>query len=91
MTTLPLPAGLANDYKQGGVASCLRTEDRPNTPPAISKWRQYGSALPGQRALHPGYIDDAKKIESNITFGGNGVKSSDHVPDVWQQVRTCKS
>lgn len=84
---LPPRAGIVYDHSEGGVAKCVREDNRPETPAAISKWRRSGASLPGQRVLHPGQIGDRKEVDPKMSFGSGGVKASDHVADVWRQVR----
>lgn len=84
---MPPPAGIVYDRGEGGAANCVREESRPDTPPAISKWRRSGTSQPGQRVLHPGQIGDVKEIDPKMSFGRGGVKASDHVADVWCQAR----
>ena len=71
---LPPRAGIVYTSNEGGVASCVREEERPATPAAISKWRRSGTAL------------DPKPVDPKMSFGSGGVKASDHVADVWRQV-----
>ncbi len=74
MTMLPPRAGIVYTSNEGGVASCVREEERPETPAAISKWRRSGAS------------HDPKDVDLKISFGSGGVKASDHVADIWRQV-----
>lgn len=86
MAMMPPRAGIVYTHNEGGVASCVREEQRPDTPAAISKYRS--GTLPGQRVLHPGQVGDAREVDPKMSFGSGGVKASDHVADIWSQVRT---
>lgn len=74
MTLLPPRAGIVYTSNEGGVASCVREEERPETPAAISKWRRSGMAR------------NPNDVDPKISFGSGGVKASDHVADIWHQV-----
>ncbi|CAM9156332.1 unnamed protein product [Ectocarpus sp. 4 AP-2014] len=82
---MPPRAGIVYDRNEGGVASCVREEQRRGTPEAVRKWRRSGTTPPGQRVLHPGQIGDAQDVDPKISFGSGGVKASDHVADIWVQ------
>lgn len=88
MVVMPPRAGIVYHRNDGGVASCVREDKRAETPPAISKWRLSRTALPGQRVLHPCQVGDSAEFDPKMSFGSGGVKASDHVTDVWRQVRT---
>lgn len=90
MMIMPPRAGIVYDRGEGGVARCVREENRPETPPSISKWRRSGMECPGQRVRHPGQVEDAKEVDPKMSFGSGGVKASDHVVDVWCQVGSQK-
>lgn len=75
MTMMPPRAGIVYKQNEGGVASCVREEERLPTPAAISKWRRSGASLPASQEVDP-----------KISFGSGGVKASDHVADIWRQV-----
>lgn len=74
MTMMPPRAGIVYTHNEGGVASCVREEERPPTPAAISKWRCSGTSVPAQ------------EVDPKMSFGSGGVKASYHVADIWQQV-----
>lgn len=76
MTMMPPRAGIVYTHNEGGVANCVREEERPPTPAAISKWRRSGTSLP-----------PAQEVDPKMSFGSGGVKASDHVVDIWRQVR----
>lgn len=75
MTMMPPPAGIVYTHNEGGVASCVREEERPPTPAAICKWRRSGTSLSATQEVDP-----------KMSFGSGGVKASDHVADIWRQV-----
>ena len=72
---MPPRAGIVYTHNEGGVAGCVREEERPPTPAAISKWRRSGTSLPA-----------AQEVDPKMSFGSGGVKASDHVADIWRQV-----
>ena len=80
MTMMPPRAGIVYTHDEGGVASCVREEERPPTPEAISKWRRFGTSLPA-----------AQEVDPKMSFGSGGVKASDHVADIWRQVCTAET
>lgn len=78
MTTMPPRAGIVYKHNEGGVASCVREEERPPTPAAISQWRRSGTSHPA-----------AQEVDPKMSFGSGGVKASDHVTDIWRQVHAA--
>lgn len=77
---MPPRAGIVYTHNEGGVASCVREEERPPTPAAISKWRRSGTSLPA-----------AQEVDPKMSFGSGGVKASDHVADIWRQVTQLRT
>jgi hypothetical protein len=67
-------AGTSFSGEGGSSKSCMDfTNDRPGTPPEISKYRKSSQLQPGQRFQHPGLKDDLDKM--NLTANIYGVKS----------------
>jgi hypothetical protein len=68
------PAGTSFAGEGGSSKSCMDfTNDRPGTPPEISKYRKSSQLQPGQRFQHPGLKDDLDKM--NLTANIYGIKS----------------
>ena len=45
-----------------GARECMTFEQRPSTPPEISKYRKSNNLEPGKRFQHPGLKDDYKTM-----------------------------
>lgn len=87
LETAPSIAGVGSvrNAANESTAACLTQAARPATPPNVHKWRKSNYAVPGQRVVHPGMMDDFKGVDPTKVQFGRMVVSSDHVENVWRQ------
>ena len=87
LETAPSIAGVGSvrNAATESTAACLTQPARPATPPNVHKWRKSNYAVPGQRVIHPGMMEDFKGIDPTQVQFGRAVVDSDHVENVWRQ------
>jgi hypothetical protein len=81
-TIAPRQAGRTTQVADEGTATCLTIKERPTTPEEIRKYRKSYFADAGVRVVHPGLIDDVKKIDPNTKYGSH-TADSEHVEHVF--------
>lgn len=57
------PAGTSKRGVGGSTQDCLTFEERPRTPPEISKYRRSTNLEPGKRFVHHGMADDLDTLQ----------------------------
>jgi EF-hand domain-containing family member B len=79
--SLPHIAGCSSVANTESAAACLTVPEPPRTPEHVRKYRRSYFAAAGQRVVHPGQIEDMKKIDPKAVCGKITV-DGEHVDEV---------
>lgn len=80
---IPPVAGIRQNKNEMDTAKGCLTQNvvRSQTPPHVRKWRKSMFSEPGQRVLHPGQIEDLKKLAGSRIYGVSS-KGCTHIEPV---------
>merc|ERR1719261_2154228 len=76
------PAGRTTLVEGDSTVQCLTMPEKPPTPEATKKWRKTKFEEAGVRVIHPGLVDDMKKVDPYTKFG-KVTQDSDRVHNVF--------